>query len=86
LFTTAYFDHPDEIANDFESAHITLDQLIAIEGPAWLFPDLQERLDDPVRSNRVLQAIRIVEIEPRMVGVSAHLMAIGRSPGRATRA
>ena len=81
LFTTAYFHHPDEIANDFESAHITLDQLTAIEGPAWLFPDLQERLDDPDRRNRVLQAIRIVEVEPRMVGVSAHLMAIGRSPG-----
>ncbi len=79
MFTTAYFHHPDEIANDFESAGVTLDQLIAIEGPAWLFSDLQARLDDPDRRNRLLEAVRLVEAEPRMVGVSAHLMAIGRS-------
>jgi SAM-dependent methyltransferase len=79
LFTTAYFYHPDEVATDFELAHITLEQLIAVEGPAWLFPDLQERLDDPRRRDLVLQAVRTVETEPRMVGVSAHLMAVGRA-------
>jgi len=82
LFTTAYFHHPDEVANEFELARLALDQLIAIEGPAWLFPDLQERLDDPDRRNRVLEAVRLVETEPRMVGVSAHLLAIARSPTR----
>lgn len=79
LFTTAYFHHPDDVAKEFELAHIQLEHLIAIEGPAWLFPDLQERLDDPARRNRVLEAVRMIESEPRMVAVSAHLMAIGRS-------
>jgi SAM-dependent methyltransferase len=82
FFTTAYFHHPDDVTIEFQDAKIELEHLISIEGPGWLFHDLPERLGDAGRCERLLEAVRLVESEPQMLGVSAHLMAIGRSPDR----
>ncbi len=82
LFTTAYFHHPDDVTIEFHDAKIELEHLISIEGPGWLFHDLPERLADADRCERLMEAVRLVESEPRMLGVSAHLMAIGRSLDR----
>src|SRR5262249_34459553 len=71
-FTTAYFHHPDQLAAEVREAGLTLEQLLGIEGPAWLFSTLDQDLEEPKRRARLLSALRRMEAEPSLLGVSAH--------------
>ena len=75
-FTTAYFHLPGELGQEVTEAGLRLHALLAVEGPAWMLPDIDQRLADPARRGRVLAAIRRVETEPSLLGASAHLLAI----------
>ena len=75
-FTTAYFHLPEELPGEVAEAGLRLDALLAVEGPAWMLPDVARRLADPTRRERVLGAIRRVETEPSLLGASSHLLAI----------
>ena len=75
-FTTAYFHLPGELGQEVTEAGLRLHALLAVEGPAWMLPDIDQRLADSARRERVLAAIRRVETEPSLLGVSAHLLAI----------
>jgi ubiquinone/menaquinone biosynthesis C-methylase UbiE len=77
-FTTAYFHLPDELAGEVTEAGLRLDAVVAVEGPAWMLPDIEQRLADPARRERVLAAIRRVETEPSLLGASSHLLAVAR--------
>jgi ubiquinone/menaquinone biosynthesis C-methylase UbiE len=77
-FTTAYFHLPEELPGEVAEAGLSLQALLAIEGPAWMLPDIQQRLADPAGRERVLRAIRRVETEPSLLGASSHLLAVGR--------
>jgi len=72
-FTTAYFHHPNELAQEIEDAGLALEAVLGIEGPGWLVRDVW---DDPTRREDVLRAARAVEQEPTLLGLSAHLLAI----------
>jgi ubiquinone/menaquinone biosynthesis C-methylase UbiE len=74
-FTTAYFHHPDELAAEVVEAGFALDGVLGIEGPGGLLASLW---DDPVQRPMVIEAARLVEREPSLLGLSFHLMAIGR--------
>ena len=45
------------------------------EGPGWL---LEERWSDPLQREQLLDAARLAEAEPSLLGASAHLMAVAR--------
>ena len=75
-FTTAYFHLPEELGQEVGEAGFRLHDVFAIEGPAWLLPDILQRLADPTRRERVLAAIRRLETEPSLLGASSHLLAI----------
>ena len=77
-FTTAYFHLPEELGQEVTEAGLRLQHLLAVEGPAWMLPDIDQRLADPARRERVLAAIRRVETEPCLLGVSSHLLPIAR--------
>jgi len=77
-FTTAYFHLPEELPGEVAGAGLSLQALLAIEGPAWMLPDIQQRLADPAGRERVLRAIRRVEAEPSLLGASSHLLAVAR--------
>jgi hypothetical protein len=79
-FTTAYFHHPDELAEEVRDAGLILDDLLAVEGPSWLMPDFDARWQDERRRQQLLDAIARVEREPSMLGVSAHLLAVAHRP------
>ena len=49
-----------------------------IDAPGWLAANFDERWADPARRNRLLDLVRSVEHEPDLIGVSPHLLAIGR--------
>jgi SAM-dependent methyltransferase len=77
-FTTAYFHHPIEIVPELTEAGLTDVTVTAVEGPAWLLPDLEQRLQEPQQTAALLRTIRRIETEPALLGVSAHLLASGR--------
>jgi ubiquinone/menaquinone biosynthesis C-methylase UbiE len=74
-FTTAYFHHPDELRDEIAAAGLHLEALFGIEGPGWL---LWERWDDAAGRESIMQVARSVEQEQTLIGVSAHMLAVGR--------
>jgi ubiquinone/menaquinone biosynthesis C-methylase UbiE len=79
-FTTAYFHRPDELRAEVLGAGLILEGLYGVEGPGWLLSDVTARLADPRRRADLLQLARLLESEPSMLGVSAHLLVVARTP------
>lgn len=78
LFTTAYFHHPHELREEIETAGFTQVEIAAVEGPGWITPDLEARMADPGQREIMLTAVRNLEREPALLGMSPHIMAVGR--------
>lgn len=76
-FTTTFFHHPDELAEEIVSAGLALHGVLAIEGPGTALRDLDPWWHDGRRRELLLQFIARVEREPSLLGLSGHLMAIG---------
>jgi ubiquinone/menaquinone biosynthesis C-methylase UbiE len=77
-FTTAYFHRPEELAAECAAAGLDHEATLAVEGAAWLLSDLDARLADRERRAVLLAALAVLETEPALVGVSAHLLAVAR--------
>lgn len=77
-FTTTFFHHPTELRAELEEAGLRHAATFGVEGPGWLLPDLAARWQDPARRERLLALLRRIEQEPSLLGVSAHLLAVGR--------
>jgi SAM-dependent methyltransferase len=75
-FTTAFLHLPEELGGEIAEAGRRPGALLAVEGPAWMLPDIEQRLADPTRRERVLAAIRRLETEPSLLGASSHLLAV----------
>ncbi len=79
-FTTAYFHRPDELRSELEVAGFRDVMVLGVEGPAWMLPDFDARWEDPTLRKDLLDVARALESEPSVVGVSSHLLGIGRKP------
>jgi ubiquinone/menaquinone biosynthesis C-methylase UbiE len=77
-FTDAYFHKPGELSRELLAARFEVVGVLAIEGPGWLARDFDRLWNDPAQRERLLAAVRKVEREPSILGVSPHIMAIGR--------
>lgn len=77
-FTTAYFHRPEEIRLEVEEAGLRFDNLIAVEGPGWINPELDGWLDDAPARERLFHVLRRLETEPALIGMSAHMLAVAR--------
>lgn len=80
-FTTSYFHHPGELRQECLDAGLNVLDVLGVEGLAGWLPELAEQWDDPVNREVILQAVRTVESEPSLLGVSSHLIAVSRTPG-----
>ena len=78
FFTTAYFHKPSDALMETAGAGFANPRIFGIEGPGWLFPDVQERMSDPRRRADLLLAARMVESEPSLIGLSAHLLVVAQ--------
>jgi len=80
-FTTAFFHHPHELAQEVEKSGYSLKGIYAVEGPAAILSrqDLDKRLGDEAARRRILRFLERVEQEPTLLGVSSHLLAVGTS-------
>lgn len=77
-FTTAYFHHPTELAEEVREAGFQDVMVFAVEGFAWLLPDFEKLWTDNESRDRLLSLIEATEAEPSLIGVSAHLLCVGR--------
>jgi SAM-dependent methyltransferase len=74
-FTLASFHTPGVLGDEVGRAGFSDVRVVAIEG-IGAAAELGDALDDPVRRDTVMRAIRRVESEPTLLGISPHLMAI----------
>jgi SAM-dependent methyltransferase len=80
-FTTAYFHRPEDLRREVTDAGLDVEALYGVEGPGWILGDFTERWNDPERREILLDVARKLESEPSILGVSAHLIVVGRKPG-----
>ena len=76
-FTDAYLHHPEELSAEVTEAGFQHQATLAVEGPAWLFEAFKNYWTDPDLRPVVLDLICKVEAEPSLLGMSAHILAIG---------
>jgi ubiquinone/menaquinone biosynthesis C-methylase UbiE len=79
-FTTAYFHRPDDLRSELEAAGFADVRILGVEGPAWILPDFDGRWDDAALKKDLLDVARALESESSILGLSAHLLGIGRKP------
>lgn len=75
-----YLHHPMDLAVEVAGARVELIELVGVEGPGWLLDGLPERLADRAWREHLLWTARTLEREPTLVGISDHLLAVGRVP------
>lgn len=76
-FTTAYFHLPEELQGELATAGFDEPRVLGVEGPGWLMTDFDVRWADPPQRNVILDTARVLEAQPGIVGVSAHLLGLG---------
>lgn len=76
-FTDAYLHHPEELGSEVVEAGFQHQATLAVEGPAWLFRSVENYWADSEQHVMVLDLIRKIEAEPSILGMSAHILAIG---------
>jgi ubiquinone/menaquinone biosynthesis C-methylase UbiE len=79
-FTTAYFHRPEDLRREVTEAGFQVEALYGVEGPGWILGDMEERWKDPERRDILLRVARALESEPSVLGISAHLIVVGRRP------
>lgn len=79
-FTTAFFHHPEELAQEAVEADLRVLELAGVEGLAGYLPQLTERWADSTDRDRILWAARSVEAEPSLLGLSPHLLLVATAP------
>jgi ubiquinone/menaquinone biosynthesis C-methylase UbiE len=77
-FTTAYFHRPEDLRAELDAAGFTSVNVFGVEGPSWALPDFDGQWDDPALRQELLDVARRLELEPSIVGASAHLLGLGR--------
>jgi ubiquinone/menaquinone biosynthesis C-methylase UbiE len=79
-FTTGYFHRPEDLQHELLDAGFHDVRVLGVEGPGWLFQDFDARWGDAALRKDLLDVARALEAEPSTVGVSAHLLGVGRKP------
>ena len=79
-FTTAYFHHPLEVAEEASASGLEVRALLGVEGIASWIPGLADRWGDPVARETIIEAARSIESEPTLLGLGPHLLVVA-TPG-----
>lgn len=78
FFTTSFFHYPCELRDEVSKAGFDREALLGIEGAGWLLQNFDAMWDDPVKRKWILHVPQRLEREETLLGISAHLMSIGR--------
>lgn len=77
-FTVAYFHQPAEARDEVAAAGLDVRGQYGVEGAVWLVAEAVARLDDEADRGAVLEAARLVESDPALLGISGHLLTVAR--------
>lgn len=77
---TGFTHRPDELRSEVADVGLQVLELVNVEGPAGLLPDLAARMTDPVDAEIVVAAARDLEAVPELLGAGQHLMVVARVP------
>ena len=78
LLPTAYFHKAEELQQEFESARLTCLDLLAVESFIWLDKNYFENRADPLKKEKLLELLRLIEKEKSVLGISPHIMIAAR--------
>jgi ubiquinone/menaquinone biosynthesis C-methylase UbiE len=78
-FTTAYFHDPGELRAELEESGLEVLDLVGVEGLAGWFDQLTDQWATSKGRDAICFAARVVESEPSLMGLSAHLLGVSRS-------
>ena len=79
-FTTAYFHHPSEVAEEASEAGLEVHGIYGVEGIASWVPGLERRWSDPEARTVIIEAARAIESEPTLIGLGPHLLVVATPP------
>lgn len=79
-FTTAYFHRPDELRHEAEAAGLEVIEVVGVEGLAGWLPQLDAVFDTEEGRDAIVFSARAVETEETLLGLSAHLLLVARTP------
>jgi SAM-dependent methyltransferase len=74
---TAFCHQPGELRDEVRDAGLAVDDLVSVEGPAFIRGDLDERMADPAERSVVMSVARAIERVPELLGFGPHLLATG---------
>lgn len=73
----AFFHNVEDIAPEIETGGFTVLVMLGVEGHAWLVPNIEELVADP---EPLLETLRIIESQPSLLGMSAHVITVAIKP------
>ena len=77
-FMDTYFHHPTDLESEVADAGFSVLGVYGVEGPAWLLQDFDEWWEDEALRARLIDLARALESEQSLLGINAHLIAVGR--------
>jgi ubiquinone/menaquinone biosynthesis C-methylase UbiE len=77
-FMDTFFHHPEELRGEVAEAGFEAVEVHGVEGPGWLLHDFDAWWGDEKLQQCLLHLARRLEKEPSLLGISAHLLAVGR--------
>lgn len=80
-FPDSYFHLPEELEDEVVSAGLELVAIYGLEGPGSLLHDRDPAWDDEHARARLARAALLLETDPHLIAVSAHLLAVARKRG-----
>ena len=79
-FTTAFFHHPEQLRAEVAAAGLVVRDVVGVEGLAGWLAQLDARWYDDGDRATIVESARLVESEPTLLGLSAHLLAVAERP------
>lgn len=77
---TSYSHRPGDLRAELAEAGFEVTDLVSVEGPAVILPDLDARMADPVDRAAILDGARTLENVPELTGFGPHLLATAVLP------
>jgi SAM-dependent methyltransferase len=77
---SGFCHRPRQLAAELRDAGLAVADLVSVEGPAFMVPDLAERLEDQGARAVVLDTARALERVPELLGIGPHLVGTGIAP------
>lgn len=79
-WTTAFLHRPEELRAEVIEAGLRIRELVGLEGLAGYLSHLTPRLEHIRDRDSILWSARVVESEPSLMGLSAHMLLIAEAP------